>query len=218
CGMNETGGGEVIADALARASAHSPFLARQLDRFPAIAKCLAAADFARALDLAARAGEGCDVAAALRRARAAHALALGVADLSGAMSLEEVTAALSKLADRTIGQAIAAAFAERAPDARPRGFAAIALGKLGGGELNYSSDVDLIFLYDPATLPRRPREEPGQAAVRLAARVSELLQQRTEEGYAFRVDLRLRPSPEVTPIALAVDAAISHYESAALPW
>src|SRR4030095_7619921 len=91
------------------------------------------------------------------------------------------------------------------------------LGKLGGHELNYSSDVDLIFLYDPTTLPRREREEPGQAALRVSQRVVELLQ-RTEQGYAFRVDLRLRPSPEVTPIALPVDAAISYYESSALPW
>lgn len=216
--MDETGRRAAMTDAIGRARAHSPFLAHQLDRFPAIGESLAAHDLARALDLAAGAGGGSAVAAALRRVRSAHALALGVADLAGWMSLEDVTGALSDLADRTIARAIAAAFAERVPGEEPRGFAAIALGKLGGGELNYSSDVDLIFLYDPATLPRKPREEAGQAAVRLAQRVTELLQQRTEDGYAFRVDLRLRPSPEVTPIALPVDAAISYYESAALPW
>src|SRR6185369_12895577 len=67
-------------------------------------------------------------------------------------------------------------------------------------------------------LPRRPREEAEQAALRIGQRVIEVLQKRTEQGYAFRVDMRLRPSPEVTPVALPVDAAISYYESAALPW
>ena len=62
-------------------------------------------------------------------------------------------------------------------------------------------------------LPRRERDEPGEAAVRIGRRLVELLQQRTEDGYVARVDMRLRPSPEVTPIALPVDAAISYYES-----
>src|SRR5436189_291424 len=121
---------------------------------------------------------------------------------------------LNKAMERARAQAIA----ERTPDAAPAGFAVIGLGKLGGRELNYSSDVDLLFLYDPRTLPRKPREEADQDAVRIAQRLTELLQKRTEDGYAFRVDLRLRPSPEVTPIALPVDAGISYYESAALPW
>jgi glutamate-ammonia-ligase adenylyltransferase len=125
---------------------------------------------------------------------------------------------LSDLADRSIERAITTAIAERTPGETSRGFAAVALGKLGGRELNYSSDVDLIFLFDPATMPRRAREEPAQAAVRIGQRVVELLQKRTEDGFAFRVDLRLRPAPEVTPIVLTANAAISHYESSAMPW
>ncbi len=156
--------------------------------------------------------------ASLRRERTGHALALAIGDLAGLLTLEQVTSELSHLADRVIERAIAAAIAERYPDSPVNGFAAIAVGKLGSFELNYSSDVDLLFLFDPATVPRREREDSGQAAVRIAQRVVELLQKRTEDGYAFRVDLRLRPSPEVTPIALPVDAAISHYESSALPW
>src|SRR6476661_11016512 len=85
-------------------------------------------------------------------------------------------------------------------------------------ELNYSSDVDLMLLFDPATLPRRERDDAGEAAVRIGRRLIEILQKRTADGYVQRVDLRLRPSPEVTPIALPVDSAISHYESSALPW
>jgi glutamate-ammonia-ligase adenylyltransferase len=99
-----------------------------------------------------------------------------------------------------------------------RGFAALALGKHGSRELNYSSDIDPIFLFDPATLPHRPREEPAEAAVRISRRIVELLQNRDAGGYVLRVDLRLRPSPEATPLALPVEAAISYYESSALPW
>ena len=115
-------------------------------------------------------------------------------------------------------EAIKAAMLERVPDEEPRGLAVLALGKLGSGELNYSSDVDLVLLFDPDTLPRRPRDEPGEAAVRYGRRFIELMQQRTPDGYVARVDLRLRPSPEVTPIVLPADAAISYYESSALPW
>jgi glutamate-ammonia-ligase adenylyltransferase len=143
-------------------------------------------------------------------------VALG--DLAGELPLEQVTRLLSDFADRAIDQAIKAAIRERVPDADPQGFAVIAMGKLGSHELNYSSDVDLLLLFDPETLPRRNRDDPGEAAVRIGRRLIELLQKRTGDGYVERVDLRLRPSPEVTPIALPVNAAISHYESSALPW
>ena len=129
-----------------------------------------------------------------------------------------MTEALSDFADRAIDEGLWTALRERIPDAPLTGMTVLALGKLGSRELNYSSDVDLILLFDPLTLPKRSREEPGQAAVRVARRLVELLQERTAEGYVARVDLRLRPSPEVTPIALPVDAAISYYESQALPW
>ncbi|HEU0044336.1 DUF294 nucleotidyltransferase-like domain-containing protein [Sphingomonas sp.] len=158
------------------------------------------------------------IGAQLRLQRRALALAVAVGDLAGALDLGTVTGLLTRFADEALDRAIIAAIAERTPGARPCGFAAIALGKQGSCELNYSSDIDPILLYDPATLPCRPREEPGDAAIRIARRVVELLQARDAEGYVLRVDLRLRPSPEVTPIALPVDAAIGYYESQALPW
>ena len=216
--MEETIPKQKIDGALRRARAFSPFLAFLLDTLPGPAAALAAGDLAAALAAARKEGDAPDTITALRRERGALALALGIGDLAGALDLEEVTGPLSALADRQLERALAAAMAERTPDAPVRGFAILALGKLGGGELNYSSDLDLIFLYDPETLPTRPREEPGQAALRIGQRVVELLQKRTEAGYAFRIDLRLRPSPEVTPIALPVEAAIAYYESAALPW
>lgn len=206
------------AGAIARARAHAPFLRALLDRGGPVVEAAQAADFEGALRLSRAAGEGEDLATALRRERSAQALALAIGDLAGAFSLERVTRELSDLADRALGQAVTAAIAERYPGAQPAGFAVIALGKLGGHELNFSSDIDPIFLFDPATLPRREREEPGEAAVRIGQRVIELLQRRTGDGHVFRVDLRLRPASEVTPIALPVNAAISHYESSALAW
>lgn len=216
--MKETDRKRGISGALARARDHSPFLRHALDRFPEIAAALAGGDLDGALAAAAAEGGETDAMIAVRRERTAAALALGIGDLAGLLPLEDVTGPLSDLADRALARALAAAFAERTPDAPARGFAIVALGKLGGHELNYSSDVDLIFLYDPQTLPKKPREEADQAALRIGQRVVEILQKRTDEGYGFRVDLRLRPSPEVTPIALPVDAAISYYESSALPW
>jgi glutamate-ammonia-ligase adenylyltransferase len=207
-----------LLGALERARRHSPFLRHALDGFAEVAAALDSGDLGGALAIAAVEGEAADAMTAVRRERTAAALALGLGDLAGLLPLEAVVAPLSELADRALERALAAAFAERTPDETPQGFAIVALGKLGGRELNYSSDVDLIFLYDPKTLPRKPREEAEQAALRIGQRVVEILQKRTDEGYAFRVDLRLRPSPEVTPIALPVDAAISHYESSALPW
>ena len=212
------GGSSARDAAIARARGHSPFLRDAMMLYPEIADCFAArgADAAAALALASSAE--LPVERRLRKRRHALALAVALGDLAGELPLERVTALLSDFADEAIDQAIAAAIAERVPDAEPRGFAVIAMGKLGSHELNYSSDVDLLLLFDPETLPKRPRDDVGEAAVRVGRRLIELLQKRTEDGYVERVDLRLRPSPEVTPIALPVNAAISHYESSALPW
>ena len=205
--------------AIGRARRHSPFLARALDRYPEITDWLRAGAWDDAASLAEHSGDAAStVQQALRFRRNAVALVAGIADLAGGWDLDRVTGYLSDFADIALDQALAAAFAERYPDEAPRGFAVIALGKHGSRELNYSSDIDPILIYDPATLPRNAREEPVEAAVRLARRMTELLTTRDGDGYVFRVDLRLRPSPEATPIALPVEAAISYYESTALGW
>jgi glutamate-ammonia-ligase adenylyltransferase len=208
-----------IEDALARAEAHAPFLRRTIEQRPDIVAALREGGPAQALALARAEGESHGaVGKALRRERQGVALALAVGDLAGLLPFEAVVTTLSAFADRALDRAIAAAMAERTPDQAPRGFTALALGKHGSRELNYSSDIDPILLFDPETLPRRPREEPGEAAVRIARRVVELLQARDADGYVFRVDLRLRPSPEASPMALPINAALSYYESSALPW
>jgi glutamate-ammonia-ligase adenylyltransferase len=204
-------------EAVRRAAAHSPFLRDALQARGDIADRFleAGAEAAAQLALAA---DGETVDQRLRRRRHGLALAVALGDLAGELPLEKVTALLSDFADAAIDEAVRAAIQERVPDADPQGFAVIAMGKLGSHELNYSSDVDLMLLFDPQALPKRGRDDSGEAAVRVGRRLIEILQKRTEDGYVQRVDLRLRPSPEVTPIALPVDAAISHYESSALPW
>ena len=205
--------------ALARARAHAPYLAMGLDRLPALEALLAAGDADGALGWAKAAGADCDsVGSALRREKLALAVALAVGDLAGAFPLLTVTGELSAFADRSLDAAIADAIRRRVPDAKPAGFLALALGKHGAQELNYSSDIDPILLYDPALLPRRERDEPGEAAQRVARALMETMSHVTHEGYVFRVDLRLRPASEVSPLAIPIEAALSHYESSALAW
>ena len=205
CDMQATDS-EQLVNALARADSSSPFLRMQGERWPAVRASLAAGRLSQALENAMECGAGAaNVAGALRRRRSALALALGIGDLAGLLGLDDVVGALSDFADQALQQALEAVVAARTPGEEPRGFAVIALGKLGTRELNYSSDVDLLYLYDPAVLPRRAREEPAQAGVRIGQALTDLIQKRDGEGYVFRVDLRLRPSPEVTPIALPVE-------------
>jgi len=206
-------------NAIERARAHSPFLELALRRQPALAELLEQGESEMALNLARAAGESApDVPTALRRERLALACALAVGDLAGVFPLARVMAELSAFADRAVDAAITDALARRVPDLPPAGFTAIALGKHGAGELNYSSDIDPILLYDPARLPRRGRDGPGEAAQRYARTLVETLAAQTGEGYVFRVDLRLRPAAEITPLALSFDAALTHYESSALAW
>ena len=198
--------GEQRKRALQRAQDHSRFLreaaqARE-DLVQTFLDAGALSAVSRALSATAE-----SVESRLRRQRSGLALAIALGDLAGELTLEQVTRSLSDFADHALDEAVTAAILERVPDADPTGFAVIAMGKLGSHELNYSSDVDLLLLFDPESLPRRGRDDPGEAAVRIGRRLIELLQKRTEDGYVQRVDLRLRPSPEVTPIVLPMNAA-----------
>ncbi|MEO7786775.1 MAG: bifunctional [glutamate--ammonia ligase]-adenylyl-L-tyrosine phosphorylase/[glutamate--ammonia-ligase] adenylyltransferase [Sphingomicrobium sp.] len=216
--MNETLATTARAEALARATQFAPFLRDSARVLPDLVQTFVDEGSEAAVAAALESGGEGDLGAVLRRRRRALALAVALGDLSGELPLERVTGALSDFADASLDAAIRQAIVERCPDAEPRGLAALALGKLGSRELNYSSDIDLILLFDPETLPRRSRDDPGESVARIARRVVELMQARTADGYVARVDLRLRPSAEITPIVLPVDAAIAHYESSALPW
>lgn len=204
--------------ALSRARTCAPFLARALDRQPDLAALLAAGDGEAALAWARAQGEEPDTGLALRRERLALAAALAVGDLAGAFPLARVVGELTAFADRALDRAIRTAITERTESQSVEGFIALALGKQGAGELNYSSDIDPILLFDRDCLPRRPSDDPGEAAQRYARRVVALLSANTPEGYVLRVDLRLRPASEVSPLAVPVGSALTHYQGQALAW
>lgn len=205
-----------VSSARARAEAHAPFLAGLIRREPDLLARMDTEGYETALAAALSRLNPADPARSVRQSRAAVALTVAMADLSGAWGLEQVTGALTAFADMALDFAISAAFAERGH--KPAGLAALALGKMGSNELNYSSDIDLIFLHDPETLPTRDGEDPTEAAVRLVRRVVALLAERTADGYALRVDLRLRPDPDSTPSSLPLAAAEQYYQSQALAW
>ncbi|OSZ72794.1 bifunctional glutamine synthetase adenylyltransferase/deadenyltransferase [Sphingomonas sp. IBVSS1] len=203
---------------MAAAWAEAPFLKGLMRGRPATLARLATAGPQAALaDALALAGDAAQpIMPRLRAARRDVALITALADLAGLWSLEQVTAALSDFTDLAIDAAIAAALAERG--AANQGLVALALGKLGSRELNYSSDADLIFIHDPAAIPCRGSEDPGEAAVRIARRAVAILNDLTPDGYVARIDLRLRPASEITPMSISVAAAEHYYQSEALTW
>ena len=166
----------------------------------------------------------------LRRAKAELHLLTAVADLGGAWDLDQVTSALTRFADAAVDAAVRLAVAEarergRLADFDPSGDAGplpglfvIAMGKHGASELNYSSDIDISVFYEPSALPVAEGAEPQAFAVQLTQRLAQLLQERTGDGYVFRVDLRLRPDPAATPPAVPVEAALEYYETVGQNW
>lgn len=204
--------------ALHRARCHAPFLARALERQPELAALLEAGDGRGALAWASAQAALQDAEVGLRRERLALAAALAVGDLAGAFPLGEVVEELTAYADRALDRAIRTAIAERCDTDSADGFIALALGKQGAGELNYSSDIDPVLLFDRDRLPRRAADDPGEAAQRYARRVVALLSANTADGYALRVDLRLRPASEINPLCVPLGAALTHYQGAALAW
>ncbi|HAJ19595.1 MAG TPA: glutamine-synthetase adenylyltransferase, partial [Rhodospirillaceae bacterium] len=160
----------------------------------------------------------------LRRAKRAVALGVAIADLLGLWSLEKVTGTLADLADSALERA--SRFALRTwrggedSDASDgiNGFVILGMGKLGSRELNYSSDIDLIVLYDPQRMAADDLDQLRQDLVRVTRQIIRLMEERTGEGYVFRTDLRLRPDPSVTPLAMSVLAAETYYESVGQNW
>lgn len=208
-----------LNDALQRARDNAPYLAMAMELLPELTALLKEEKFDQVMSFVTEAGSKAQtVKQKLRHEKRALALALAIGDLAGQLSLTDVITHLSDFADRALDEAIADIYAQRYPDADPSGFAVIGLGKHGSRELNYSSDIDPIFVYDPDKIPTRGREDHSDSSRRIGQKLVEYLNDRDEDGYVFRVDMRLRPSPEVSPVALPVDAAISYYESSALAW
>ena len=158
-----------LKEAIGRARRHAPFLAVLLEREAQLAEQLEPS-LADPLGAARAISTYWSEPQRLRIERRRLALLVAIGDLAGQFDLSRVTRLLSDFADDAFDRAIRTAIGERTPDVEPRGFAGIALGKLGSRELNYSSDIDPILIFDPQTLPCRPREEPSEAAVRIARR------------------------------------------------
>ncbi len=168
------------------------------------------------------------LAPALRRAKRRVALLTALADLGGVWRLEEVTAALSRLADRAVSLGVSALVAEEirrgklpgaveVDAASGAGMVVLAMGKMGAGELNYSSDIDLICLFDESRYPG-VEQEARSAFIRVTRKLTALLSDQTGDGYVFRTDLRLRPDAAVTPVCLSMAAAEAYYEAQGRTW
>jgi [glutamine synthetase] adenylyltransferase / [glutamine synthetase]-adenylyl-L-tyrosine phosphorylase len=177
---------------------------------------------------AAARGPG-EVMAVLRHMKSEAALLTALADLGNVWPLAQVTQALTDTADAALAAAVRHLLADAARRDRllvldqqsleaTSGYIVVAMGKMGGGELNFSSDIDLMVFFDPVAARLAPDVEPMQFYVRLTRELVKLLQERTQDGYVFRVDLRLRPDPASTQIAISTDAALEYYESRGQNW
>ncbi len=164
-----------------------------------------------------------ELAVTLRHLKSKAALLIAVCDLANIWNLDQVTDSITRFADGAISAAVNTLLRE-AHDAgkltRPgtSGYVVLAMGKHGAKELNYSSDVDLIILYDAETAHLAEGVEPGSFYVKLTRQLVALLQDVDEHGYVFRVDLRLRPDPRATQVAIAMESAANYYENMGQNW
>ena len=169
------------------------------------------------------------LAQALRQAKRRVALWTALCDLSGIWSLEMVTQKLTEFADLSVSLALRGVLApqlERAklpiaqdisnPD--QLGMFVLAMGKMGAHELNYSSDIDLICLFDDGLFETQDFFQARSAFINATKKMTSLLNDLTADGYVFRTDLRLRPNPAVTPVCMGIEAAERYYESLGRTW
>ncbi|WP_395645306.1 bifunctional [glutamine synthetase] adenylyltransferase/[glutamine synthetase]-adenylyl-L-tyrosine phosphorylase [Terricaulis sp.] len=230
--------GSPWAGAAAAAVENAHYLKRLVERRPDLLEDASADWPARLLEraLAAAAAIAADpppmeeAMRTLRRGKDAVHLAVAIADLAGAWPLKRVTGALTAYADAALHAAFALATREVGArgDISPRGyddpngpapgFALIAMGKMGAGELNYSSDIDFSVFFDAERLASANAREPRVTAVRLVAPMVRALEEVTHDGYVFRTDLRLRPDPGSTPVAVSIASAEHYYQNLGQNW
>ncbi len=164
---------------------------------------------------------------AFRRFRQLHMLRIGANDILRDRALEEVTRELARVADSSIKIALATAmkavgkrFGSPTAGGVPARVAGFAFGKLGGDELNYSSDIDLMFVYDRdgETNKKSGAITNAEYYSRVVAEVVRLLSSVTDRGFAYRVDLRLRPEGNAGPLARSLDSTVSYYDLRGRTW
>lgn len=209
----------------------SPFLSALSARHPdLLAACLTedpdshlGEAGARLADHMAEASSVAEAMTLLRQFKQRSALLTALADLGGVWTTAETLGALSDAADISIRAAAQFLFrkayeAGELTSAHMDGYFLIAMGKLGALELNYSSDVDFIVFYDPERARLAETQEPSSFFVKLTRDLVRLLQEQTKDGYVYRTDLRLRPDPGATQIALSTEAGLIYYEGFGQNW
>lgn len=166
----------------------------------------------------------------LRTAKAHVALIIAVADLSGRWNLTKTTKGLSDFAEIALNLSINFLLKEGVNSGNLEhsflddnystnsGYVILAMGKLGGYELNYSSDIDLIVLFDLEVVKYCGKRSPQDFFVKMTQKLVKIMSDRTADGYVFRTDLRLRPDPGATPVALSMEGAEIYYQTVGLNW
>lgn len=234
--LNELIGRDSVRRLLAGTFAGSPYLRGLIQRDAArLQRVLVDAPEDRfqrlVVDLEAQASAAASLPELMRCVRlfkSEVALLTALADLAGVWPVLTVTGVLTATADAALDAAVRFLFRqaqakgdwlETADDAAVRsGFIVLAMGKHGAGELNYSSDIDIIIFYEPRRAHLKAGLELQAFFVRMTRDLVKVMQERTVDGYVFRVDLRLRPDPGATQVALSTDAAMHYYESFGQNW
>ncbi len=233
--LGERAGEGALRELIAATASNSPYLARLMEREAdnlvrdlagdpriMLATMLASLRFDETPTRA-------DMMRRLREVKRRASLLIALADLGGVWGLDEVTEALTKLADAALASSLRYAMIEAIGRGRfapsdtiePADNAALfflAMGKYGAFELNYSSDIDFSCYFNADRLPVAANVEPREFAVRLTQATVALMQEATADGYVFRCDLRLRPDAGSTQIAVSTRAAEAYYESMGQNW
>jgi [glutamine synthetase] adenylyltransferase / [glutamine synthetase]-adenylyl-L-tyrosine phosphorylase len=166
-----------------------------------------------------------EVMRVLRRMKAGAALLIALGDVGGIWPIRKVIDLQTQVADAAVSAAVDYLISDAQRRGRLRIFGpgdkglsyiVLAMGKMGAGELNYSSDIDLIVFYGGTAVS--PDVDLAPFYVRFTRALIKLLQERTSDGYVFRTDLRLRPDPSSTQIVISTTAALHYYETRGQNW
>ena len=165
----------------------------------------------------------------LRRAKRRMSFLVALADLGGVWPLAKVMRSITEFADCAVQLCLEALVLHAVSKGRLNlsgncrdedlgGLFVLAMGKMGAFELNYSSDIDLILLYDDRKYSDREQASIRNEFVRITRRFVSFMSAYSEDGYVFRTDLRLRPDPLVTPVCIPMGAAERYYENFGRAW
>ncbi|MEM9317602.1 MAG: glutamine-synthetase adenylyltransferase [Pseudomonadota bacterium] len=221
-----------VSDLLAGSAGSSPYLSRLIAGEAAwLGEILPGAPepAMAALTRAAAQTTGPETAATLRALKRRAALLIALADLGGIWDLETVTGALTDFAEAATQAALGAALGVAARrgripgmdediDPQAAGIVVLAMGKMGAGELNYSSDIDLICLFDETRFAPDDEVTARAGFIRVTRDMAATLSAVTDQGYVFRTDLRLRPDAGTTPVCMSMAAAERYYEAEGRNW